>query len=85
MPAPATPSPTPTPCITCDDVESSWQVDRGLDCATDTTRIKVRCNKDETWTKHKYCQLSCFNAGNGYPGDVCCNGLVRTYDWLHVE
>merc|ERR1712111_221937 len=48
----------------------------GHGCATDTTRLNNKCNKDDNWKKQKWCQLSCFNAGNGYPGDVCCNGTT---------
>lgn len=49
-------------------------MNNGFDCATDTTRMNNKCNKSNWWTSKKYCQLSCYNAGNGYPGDVCCNG-----------
>jgi len=69
-----TQKPTSTPCIVCDDRETKWQANNGYDCATDTTRMNNKCNKDSKWTANKYCQLSCYNAGNGYPGDVCCNG-----------
>jgi len=87
--APVTPSPTvvgpstnkptqnPTPtCTICDDVETSWQIQNGFDCATDTVRMNNRCNKDSRWTNKGYCRLSCYNAGNGYPGDVCCDDTI---------
>lgn len=33
--------------------------------------INTKCNKNANWRKNKYCRLSCYNAGNGYEGDVC--------------
>jgi len=65
--------PTPPACIICDDQETDWQIGKGLDCATDTIRIDRKCNKDDKWTAKKWCRLSCYKAGNGYPGDVCCD------------
>lgn len=59
-------------CTVCDDKETNWQTRKGFDCATDTVRINNKCNKDEKWTKKKFCRLSCYKAGKGYPGDVCC-------------
>merc|ERR1711971_881737 len=38
----------------------------------DAVRINNKCSKDSKWTKFKYCQLSCYEAGYGYPGDLCC-------------
>merc|ERR1712232_977509 len=34
--------------------------------------LQSKCNKHKKWIKEKYCQLSCYLAGNGYEGDVCC-------------
>merc|ERR1712157_132703 len=65
--------PTPPACIICDDQETAWQIGKGLDCATDTIRIDRKCNKDDKWIAKKWCRLSCYKAGNGYPGDVCCD------------
>merc|ERR1712087_1009260 len=65
--------PTTLDCIVCDDKESTWQIQKGLDCATDTIRINKKCNKDNKWIAKKWCRLSCYKAGNGYPGDVCCD------------
>jgi len=33
---------------------------------------EVNCN-DSLWKKKGLCRLSCYNAGFGYEGDVCCN------------
>merc|ERR1719203_2707135 len=71
---PTSPEPTPSTCIVCDDAETGWQDKNGYDCTTDAVRINDKCNKSEKWKKNKFCRLSCYNAGNGYPGDVCCNG-----------
>merc|ERR1711862_181232 len=57
----------------CDDRETSFQTRNGFDCATDTGRLDKNCNKDAKWTEKGYCRLSCYKAGNGYPGDVCCD------------
>mmetsp|Transcript_32272 Transcript_32272/g.47706 ORF Transcript_32272/g.47706 Transcript_32272/m.47706 type:complete len:635 (+) Transcript_32272:70-1974(+) len=77
---PDTLAPTPTPltnpptvaCIICDDVETAWMASNGKDCTT-SDLIGTKCNKNAQWTTNKFCRLSCFNGGNGYPGDVCCS------------
>jgi len=71
VPPSDTPAPTPA-CIICDDVETAWMTSNGKDCTT-SNLIDTKCNKDSNWTTKKFCQLSCYKAGNGYPGDVCCN------------
>jgi len=72
---PTTLEPAPPTCTICDDKETTWQTENGFDCATDTVRIDKKCNKDAKWTEKGYCRLSCYNAGNGYPGDVCCDEI----------
>merc|ERR1712127_22924 len=67
---------TPPACTSCDDKENGYQIREGLDCATDTWWIDNRCNKDGNWIANKYCRLSCYKAGNGYPGDVCCDDSI---------
>jgi len=62
-----------TQCIVCDDVETPWMANNGKDCTT-SKLIDTKCNKNNSWTAKKFCRLSCYNAGHGYPGDVCCNG-----------
>merc|ERR1712129_629537 len=66
--APVTPSPimSPTPvpsssCIICTNVVSSDMKKKGYECT------------DKKKAKKKICQLSCYNAGKGYEGDICCN------------
>merc|ERR1719389_151226 len=69
-----TPEPTVDECIICDDVETPSMADKGKDCSTSLSALNKRCNKNDNWTKKGFCRLSCYNSGNGYPGDVCCNG-----------
>jgi len=78
-PAP-TPSPTKSPsssCIVCDDVPKKMWKNKGKDCTTQTKAIQKYCNKNKKWRKKKLCQLTCYNANNGYDGDVCCNGSIK--------
>jgi len=64
--APSQP-PAPTSVIECTDDHPRF------DCTT-STQLDNRCNNSERWTDNNYCQLSCFNAGNGYDGDNCSQG-----------
>jgi len=68
--------PTPVPCIVCDDVETPRMTSTGRDC-TRTNLVNTKCNKSNFWITNKWCRLSCYNAGNGYPGDVCCSSSSR--------
>lgn len=69
---PLTSEPTPPACTICDDTESNWMRNKGYDCPTDAKRIDTKCNKDNKWTEEGWCRLSCYKAGNGYLGDLCC-------------
>jgi len=77
-PTPATTPPTQAPTkacnVVCDDVETPKMIDNGQDCGSSTGTLNKKCNKSGKWIKKNYCQLSCYNSGNGYEGDVCCNG-----------
>jgi len=66
-------TPTSMPCTVCDDVGTNGMIKKGKDCSTQTNTLNKKCNKSSQWSKNKFCQLSCYNAGNGYDGDVCCN------------
>eukprot|EP00937_MAST-01D_sp_MAST-1D-sp2_P004557 g4557.t1 len=59
-------------CTQCADSRSAFMVDNNKECATYTWGHSNRCSCDEEWRKSKYCQKSCFEAGNGYAGDNCC-------------
>ena len=67
-------SPTSDPCIVCDDVPTGSMDKNGIKC-TDVN-LNSRCLKDN-WIAKKFCQLSCYNSGNGYAGDNCCNGTIQ--------
>jgi hypothetical protein len=69
-------SPTSSPCIICDERAAPWMIKKGRTCGSKDKPIKTKCNKSANWSKSKFCQLSCYNAGNGYDGDVCCNGNI---------
>merc|ERR1711897_91037 len=68
--APVSQSPTLPACIVCDDEPTSGMKNKGKSC-TDIN-LKKKCNKNASWIKKGYCQLSCYNEGLGYVGDVCC-------------
>jgi len=62
----------------CTDTPSPWMVYHGMVCADNAYMFINRCNADlatnplrEEWIANKYCQLSCWVNGNGYPGDDC--------------
>lgn len=65
----------------CTDEANAWMSSQtpAKTCSTYTWGMQNKCNKDATWTAAKTCQLSCFNAGVGYPGDDC-NTLVLDED-----
>jgi hypothetical protein len=62
-------SPSPS-CTICDDEPTKGMKKKGKTC-TDI-KLKEKCNKNASWIKKGYCQLSCYNEGLGYDGDVCC-------------
>merc|ERR1712183_1147074 len=71
---PTSQSPTPPACIVCDDIPPAGLVKKGKDCIDVPKTIEKKCNKNGSWINKKYCQLSCYTAGNGYDGDICCSG-----------
>merc|ERR1712183_691246 len=66
-----TKAPTPSPsCTICDDKPTKGMKKKEKTCAD--SNLKKKCNKSAAWIKKGYCQLSCYNEGLGYEGDVCC-------------
>jgi len=65
------PTPAPVACTLCTDRETQWMTNNGVDCIK-TGLIDSKCNKNQNWNRQKFCQYSCFIAGNGYAGDNCC-------------
>jgi len=70
-----TSSPTSSPqnCIQCTNAKTPWMENNNKDCPSSSNILNKKCNKNRNWTKKNYCQLSCYNAGIGYPGDICCD------------
>mmetsp|Transcript_11612 Transcript_11612/g.17050 ORF Transcript_11612/g.17050 Transcript_11612/m.17050 type:complete len:174 (-) Transcript_11612:1868-2389(-) len=58
-------------CTTCTDEPSETMVTNGDECTT-FSRLNQRCNASQNWERMNTCQLSCYLAGLGYKGDVCC-------------
>merc|ERR1711862_1044835 len=54
------------------DNETPWMKRNNEDCTT-SSLIDTKCNKNPGWRQKKYCRLSCYEAGNGYSGDICCD------------
>jgi len=66
-----TKAPTPSPsCTVCDDKPTKGMKKKEKTCAD--SNLKKKCNKSAAWIKKGYCQLSCYNEGLGYKGDICC-------------
>merc|ERR1711902_2784 len=59
-------------CVSCSDNETPWMRQNNEDC-TNSNLIDTKCNKNPMWRQKKYCRFSCYEAGNGYSGDVCCD------------
>mmetsp|Transcript_23077 Transcript_23077/g.34970 ORF Transcript_23077/g.34970 Transcript_23077/m.34970 type:complete len:806 (-) Transcript_23077:576-2993(-) len=54
----------------CSDNPIGWMENKGWRCQG-SIYLEKKCNKNAHWTDNKYCQLSCYQAGFGYPGDEC--------------
>jgi len=69
----ATSEPTPQPCVVCTDVATPKMDKKGEKCGDKPKTLQKNCNGKSKWINKNWCQLSCYNAGKGYEGDVCCN------------
>jgi len=69
---PTTASPTVTPCTACTDERTQWMETNGKMCDSWSYGISNNCNQNDNWVSAKTCQASCYAAGKGYAGDVCC-------------
>lgn len=58
-------------CIVCDDVPTRDMTENGIDCSS-FHALKEMCTTDGNWLANRFCRRSCFGAGYGYDGDVCC-------------
>mmetsp|Transcript_12657 Transcript_12657/g.18952 ORF Transcript_12657/g.18952 Transcript_12657/m.18952 type:complete len:97 (+) Transcript_12657:1-291(+) len=63
--------PSSTDCTICDDERTPWMKDNGKYC-TNSYFTENFCNKKQYWKNNKFCRRSCYDAGYGYAGDVCC-------------
>mmetsp|Transcript_18660 Transcript_18660/g.28348 ORF Transcript_18660/g.28348 Transcript_18660/m.28348 type:complete len:822 (+) Transcript_18660:94-2559(+) len=64
---------TPEPaCAICDDKLTNWMKENNATCTSSPGTLASKCNKDKSWKEHKFCQLSCSQAGRAYDGDACC-------------
>lgn len=69
-----TASPTAPPTEKLCDLTCNNKGPGSVVCANlSANALKNRCAKDN-WLRKKFCRLSCYNAGYGYNGEVCCNG-----------
>jgi len=62
---------------TCTNKRTKWMIQRNRknkNCNTlPKERLIAMCKNHVTWANRKWCQLSCFNVGQGYDDDICCN------------
>jgi len=58
-------------CIVCDDVPARDMTESGVDCSS-LGALGAMCKEDGNWLANRFCRRSCFEAGFGYDGDVCC-------------
>ena len=67
--------PTPPPnCTICTNIPTANMMPRGLNCTTAIQALATRCADSAGWVAGTICQSSCYFAGRGYDGDVCCPG-----------
>mmetsp|Transcript_2857 Transcript_2857/g.4257 ORF Transcript_2857/g.4257 Transcript_2857/m.4257 type:complete len:281 (+) Transcript_2857:115-957(+) len=67
-------SPSESPmesCIVCSDARPDEM--EHLTCVLLSHSFSRKCNRNIMWRNNKYCQLSCYKAGYGYDGDICCD------------
>jgi len=66
------PADTPTNCTNCTDETTPWMRRNDKTCDT-FQQLNQKCKNNAVWTDNNYCQLSCYDSGNEYSGDICCN------------
>merc|ERR1711971_1153380 len=74
---PPTTPPTlpPSTCTECSNIETNLMIKNGKTCET-VKNISKKCIHKNKWVKRNICQLSCYEAGVGYEGDVCCQSQL---------
>ena len=63
--------PTPS-CVRCDNIPTNWMTNNDKTCDNSSWHINNKCNDDTNWVVEGYCRASCFEAGRGYPNEICC-------------
>merc|ERR1712172_117173 len=72
-------------CIVCSNEPSKSMLMKEFagkgssSCEHNDKTLEAKCNKHEIWIKKKFCQLSCYLAGEGYEGDNCCTDEEEEY------
>jgi len=65
-------------CAGCSNNPNGWIINQGLTCetahATYSWLLPSRCKNNEHWTSQKYCEKTCSEIGQGYPGSDCSFG-----------
>jgi len=59
-------------CRSCSDTPNDYMFNQGIACDVNHILMERKCKNNGIWRKNKFCQASCFHAGNGYDGDNCC-------------
>lgn len=74
-------APPNTSCVQCNNKETKWMADNGKTCEVGSDWfIQNRCASDSFWVREQYCRKSCYDAGRGYEGDVCCTNECNPCD-----
>jgi len=68
---PTNPPVSPTDCTECTNATTPWMRRNDINCDTFQS-LNQKCKNNANWRNKKYCELSCYNSGNGYVGDICC-------------
>lgn len=71
-PTPVTTTLPPTSCSQCTNNPNKWMEKKGKTCE-ELTSLHKKCINKSGWVKKKHCQLTCYEGGYGYEGDVCCS------------
>ena len=59
-------------CVQCTNEPTAGMISKSRNCTVELVSKGIKCIDRETWVRDGYCQLSCYEAGRGYEGIVCC-------------
>ena len=60
-------------CIVCTDISTKGMISKGKECTVTRVSKGYKCVDSPNWIKNGYCHQSCYDAGRGYNGIVCCD------------